>query len=215
MFPRGGLAMFDSTGRLHYHIHNDQARGLLACGALLASSLGLVGCATVTLPPSDPNAPSLSYSFENTTTRVVYNTGGGTAAVVLATPGSDYNLGVHANNPGGVHSMSLTGSGSVICAGNQAPYTTTHPYNFTIPSQSATFPVQSGNQVSTNENLLYVFSWATGPTKAAYQQCGANVPLDGNVTYTATAGNYYGVNAQSSVKVLTCVASHGCTTPNF
>ena len=104
---------------------------------------------------------------------------------------------------------------TVICAGNNAPYTEAHPYNFTIPSQSATFPVQSGNQVYTNENLLYVFSWATGPTKTAYQKCGANVPLDGNVTYTATASNYYGVKSQSSVEVITCVASHGCTTPNF
>ena len=59
---------------------------------------------------------------------------------------------------------------TVICAGNNAPYTEAHPYNFTIPSQSATFPVQSGNQVYTNENLLYVFSWATGPTKTAYEE---------------------------------------------
>ncbi len=87
-------------------------------------------------------------------------------------------MGVQANNPGGVQSVSLTGSGMAICNGNSstAPYTQAHPFSFTIPPQSYTYPVQSNNQVLTQENVVYTFSWANGPTMPAYAACGGLRP---------------------------------------
>jgi len=182
--------------------------------------LGLAACQTVTLPPSDPNPPSLTWSFGNVATKVNYSTSGGSPSspvTVLGTIGADYIMGVQANNPGGVKSVSLTGSGMAICSGNSstAPYTQAHPFSFTIPPQSYTYPVQSNNQVLTQENVVYTFSWATGPAMPAYAACGSLLPLAANVTYAASSSNYYGVSSQSAVTVITCDASHGCTTPNF
>jgi hypothetical protein len=187
---------------------------------IVAAFLGLAACQTVTLPSSDPNPPSLTWSFGNIATKVNYSAGGGSPsspATVLGTIGADYNMGVQANNPGGVQSVSLTGRGMAICNGNSstAPYTQAHPFVFTIPPQSYTYPVQSNNQVLTQENVVYTFSWANGPTMPAYAACGGLVPLAANVTYTASSSNYYGVTGQSAVKVITCDASHGCTMPNF
>ena len=188
--------------------------------AIVLARLGFAACQTVTLPPSDPNPPSLTWSFGNVATKVNYSAGGGSPsspATVLGTIGADYNMGVQANNPGGVQSVSLTGSGMAICGGNSstAPYTQAHPFLFTVPPQSYTYPVQSNNQVLTQENVIYTFSWATGPTMPAYAACGGLVPLAANVTYIASASNYYGVSNQSAVTVITCDASHGCTAPNF
>ena len=134
-------------------------------------------------------------------------------------------MGVQANNPGGVKSMSLTGKGQAICGGNSGPYTRSHPFTFTVPTQSFTYPIQANNQVNTQENIVYVFNWdgpqgtgqyvlPAGPANPAYTACGQNVPLLGSVTYTATASNYSNVSSQSAVTVTTCVPSTGCM-PNF
>jgi hypothetical protein len=210
----------------------DRRRGAKAAlPSLFVYCLGVVGCTTVTVPSSDPNPPSLSWSFGNPGTRSSYAASGGGSpgqpATVLALIGGGniYNMGVQANNPGGVKSMSLTGKGQAICGGNSGPYTQSHPFNFTVPSQSYTFPIQANNQVNTQENIVYVFNWdgpqgtgqyvlPAGPTNPAYTACGQNVPLLGSVTYTATASNYSNVASQSAVRVSTCIPSTGCM-PNF
>jgi len=198
--------------------------------ALFVCCLGVVGCATVTVPSSDPNPPSFTWSFGNPDARSSYGTSGGSpgqpqTVLALVGNGNIYNMGVQANNPGGVKSMSLTGKGQAICGGNSGPYTRSHPFTFTVPTQSFTYPIQANNQVNTQENIVYVFNWdgpqgtgqyvlPAGPANPAYTACGQNVPLLGSVTYTATASNYSNVSSQSAVTVTTCVPSTGCM-PNF
>ncbi len=176
---------------------------LTSCGLLAA-------CSTGPVQTRNPTPPSVSWVLYDQTTGVRQTLmPAGSSITAFISPGDNYDVEFQAQEMGGIKTVSLSATGQAICNGNHAPYTETHPFNYSVAATTATFPIMAGNQVYTQAFLPYYFNWVSGPTSAAVTACGSNVPMFGTTTYNGKAANYGNVSAASSLNVTTCVAG-GC-----
>ena len=173
----------------------------------------LVSCTTGTILTNNPTPPSVSWSLTDTSTPIHWTlTVSGEPVGLSVNPGENYEVKFQAQEVGGIKTISIGGTGTAYCKNNLGPYTKQHPFNFSVPNQTATFKVMANQQVYTQAFLPYQFNWTSGPAAAAVAACGYNVPLFGTTTYTGTATNYGNVSASYSlaVPVQSCSVGPGC-----
>lgn len=172
----------------------------------------LASCSTGTVQTNNPTPPSVTWHLFHQSTGLTQNiVPANSLTNVFISPGDNYDVEFTAQENGGIKSISLSATGSVICSNNQGPYTQAHPFNYSIAATTATFPIMANNQVYTQAFLPYYFNWVSGPTMNAVPACGSNVPMFGTTTYNGKATNYGNVSTGTySLKVTTCGSPTGC-----
>jgi hypothetical protein len=186
---------------------------------IVAAACFLAGCPTGPVSTTNPNPPSVSWTIYDQATRQSQSglVPAGSGVTVFITPGDNYMTVFEASSPGGLKSLTLSGSGKVICSNNKAPYTESSPFTYSIAASTITLPVNSGQAV-TQAPFPYVFLWgfgpslktggppSEGPAGEAYTKCGSAVPLLGTTTYSGQATTQSGVSNSSQLSVTTCAS---------
>jgi hypothetical protein len=190
-----------------------------AAGLALITILACLvsGCSTGPGSTTNQNPPIPSWLVTDQTTRSqpVTVTPAGSSITEFINPGDDYVVTFQATSASGIKSISLSGSGEVICHDNKAPYSEGKPFKFTIPAQTIALSPQPGGQVFTQGLNPFFFFWsptqgepaANEPAASAFTACGSQVPLLGTTTYTGQATTVAGVsNPANNLSVTTCAA---------
>ena len=167
------------------------------------------GSTTNTTPPT----PTWSISDHTNPVPLTGIAPAGSLVTAFIKPGDDYSVTFTATSSSGIKSITLSGSGEVICHNNQPPFNEASPFKYTIPAQTITLSPQPGGQVFTQAFNPFFFFWAlnnaapatSSPAMTAFTTCGDQVPLLGSTTYTGQATTFAGAsNPASSLRVTTC-----------
>ncbi len=182
----------------------------------LAAASFFSGCTTGPVQTNNPNPPSGSFlvTDQETHTHLSVTPAGGSPVTVFIKPGDDYVVTYQAASPSGIKSITMSGSGEVICSNNQPPYDERDPFKYSIPAQTIDLSPLPGQQVFTQAVNPFFFFWNpgpegepafTGPAASAFAKCGTKVPLLGTTTYTGKATTDSGVTSPAlQVSVGTC-----------
>jgi len=169
------------------------------------------GSTTNTTPPT-PSWSILDQTSQGALDNIVP---AGSSITVFINPGDNYMATFHAASPSGIKSITLSGSGSVICHNNQPPFNEASPFKYTIPTQTIVLAPQPGGQFFTEAANPFFFTWAlfkgeaagNAPASPALAKCGDQVPLLGTTTYVGQATTEAGAtSAANSLLVTTCAA---------
>ena len=173
------------------------------------------GCSTGPGSTTNPNPPTSTWSILDQTTHLNLDglSPAGSSLTVFINPGDNYLVNFTATSSSGVKSITLSGSGEVICHNNKPPYNEAKPFKYNIPTQTISLAPQPGGQVFTQAFNPFFFFWALSkgeppssePAASAYTACREQVPLLGTTTYTGQATTDSGVsNPANGLSVTTC-----------
>jgi hypothetical protein len=192
-------------------------RVLAGLGLIAAAACIFTGCPTGPGSTTNTTPAAPSWSILDQTTGGSQNNlvPAGSSITVFINPGDNYMATFLASSASGIKSITLSGSGSVICHNNAAPFSEASPFKYTIPAQPIVFAPQPGGQFFTAASDPFLFTWALSPKEAAgnapassaLSGCRDQVPLLGTTTYTGQATTEANVtSAASSLLVTTCAA---------
>jgi hypothetical protein len=194
---------------------------LIPQGALITMAACLFsGCTTGPGSTTDTTPPTPSWSLADQTSGNHLDgiVPAGSSITIFINPGDNYIANFTATSSAGIKSITLSGSGEVICHNNQPPYNEAKPYKYTIPAQTITLGKQPDGTFFTQAFNPFFFFWAptkgepaaNAPASSAWKSCGDQVPLLGTTTYTGQATTEAGVsNPATSLMVTTCAAGLG------
>jgi hypothetical protein len=177
------------------------------CASLMA---GLVaGCNTTTLPPSDPNPPMLSWTMMQVNGAAVPISGSSPAPIQIVY-GQKYNIGVQADNPGGIKQITLDGAGVFTCStlpdSNGLSWTAPTTFPVSLPHQQADLTPDPQNHVETHQSLVLV-SFDYSSLSCGHHSFNGPPPnleyfvTNGVLTLKGTSSNYYGKTSSGQLQL--------------